>query len=94
MSVLGKSEKENEVHKISLYLLPEKIGKGFGHIFYTEIETEIMKKGATKCTIDVLKNNKRAIEFYKAHGCADMLIEAKTTLGNQDYLYKVFEKVL
>ncbi|MCL2008940.1 MAG: GNAT family N-acetyltransferase [Synergistaceae bacterium] len=93
-SILGKSEQENETHMISLYLLPEKIGKGLGHIFYSEIEKEIQNKGFTKCTIDVLKDNERAIKFYKMHGFVDMFVEAKTTLGSQDYPYMVFEKVL
>ena len=93
-SILGKSETEHEVHMISLYLLPEKIGQGYGHTFYSEIEKEMRNKGFTKCVIDVLENNERAIRFYTAHGFADMHVEAETTLGKRNYLYKVFEKTL
>ena len=93
-SILGKSETENEVHMISLYLLPEKIGQGYGHTFYSEIEKELRSKGIAKCVIDVLENNERAIKFYKAHGFADVQVEAETTLGNQNYPYKVFKKTL
>ena len=93
-SVLGKSETENEVHLISLYLLPEKIGLGYGHKFYGEIEKEIRNKGFKKCALDVLEKNKRAVKFYKAHGFTDTRVEAVTVLGNRNYPYKVFEKTL
>jgi len=93
-SILGKSEKENDVHMISLYLLPDKIGQGFGHAFYSEIEKEMRSKDFSKCLIDVLENNERAIKFYKAHGFTDTRMEAKTTLGKRDYPYKIFEKAL
>ena len=92
-SIIGKSEKENEAHIRSLYLLPDKIGRGYGHAFYSEIEKEIIDRGFSKCLIDVLSNNKRAIGFYEAHGFADTSVEAETTLGNRSYTYKVFERV-
>ena len=91
-SVLGKSEKENEIHLISLYLLPEKIGQGLGHIFYNEIEKEIKTRRYPKCVLDVFENNIRAIDFYKAHGFVDTYKRATTTLGKQDYPYIIMEK--
>jgi ribosomal protein S18 acetylase RimI-like enzyme len=93
-SILGKTETESVINLITFYLLPDKIGKGFGHIFYNEIEKGIVNKGFAKCIIDVFENNDRAIKFYKAHGFVDTLVEEKTTLGKRDYPYKVFEKVL
>jgi len=93
-SILGKSEKENEVHMISLYLLPDKIGKGYGHIFYSEIENEIRNRGFTKCVLDVLENNKRAIRFYESHVFTEASVGTTATLGEQIYKCKVFQKVL
>ena len=93
-SVLGNSEKEDEIHLISLYLLPEKIGRGLGRFFYGKIETEMRKRGFTKCIIDVLKNNNRAIKFYEGHGFVDTSAEIIATLGEQSYICRVFEKIL
>ena len=91
-SILGTSENKGEIHLISLYLLPEKIGQGFGHIFYSDIEKEIRARGFSKCVLDVLKNNIRAIKFYEAHGFVDAHRNATTKLGERDYPYMVFEK--
>ena len=91
-SILGKSEKENEVRLISFYLAPDRIGQGYGHIFYSGIEKKIKSRGFTKCVIDVLEKNDRAIKFYKSHGFDDTRTEVKITLGNRDYICKVFEK--
>jgi ribosomal protein S18 acetylase RimI-like enzyme len=91
-SILSKSENENEIHMRSLYLLPEKIGQGLGHTFYCEIENEMKNRGFTKCVLDVLENNFRAIRFYKTHGFVDTQIRATTQLGKQDYPYIVMEK--
>jgi len=93
-SVLGKSENENEIHLISLYLLPEKIGQGLGHTFYNEIEKEIRARGFSKCVLDVLASNTRAIRFYEANGFLDTHRNATVQLGGQDYSYMVFEKDL
>ena len=93
-SILSKSEKQGEVHMKSLYLLPDKIGKGYGHKFYSEIENDMRSKGCTKCVLDVLTNNKRAIRFYKAHGFMDTGVEETTILGVREYAYRVFDKEL
>jgi ribosomal protein S18 acetylase RimI-like enzyme len=93
-SVLGRPENAGEIHMISFYLLPDKIGRGLGHKFFSGIEKEIRNRGYTKCIVDVLENNERAIKFYKAHGFSDMRADAETTLGKRNYTYKVFEKTL
>ena len=93
-SILSKSEMQGEVHMKSLYLLPDKIGRGYGHKFYCEIEYYIKCKGYVKCVLDVLTNNKRAISFYNAHGFTDTGIEETTVLGNLKYPYRVFVKEL
>jgi ribosomal protein S18 acetylase RimI-like enzyme len=93
-SILSKSKKKGEVHLISLYLVPDKIGQGLGCIFYHEIEKEMVKRGFAKCVLDVLENNQRAIRFYKSHDYIGTDTETPVTLGEQSYVCKVFEKVL
>lgn len=94
VAILSKTEKEHEACLISFYLLPDKIGQGFGHVFYCEIEAELKSRGFSNCSLDVLENNKRAIRFYKVHGFIDTKKEIKAVLGEYDYTCKVLEKAL
>jgi len=88
------SKKESAVHLISLYLLPEKMKQGFGHIFYSKIEAELKNKGFIKCTLDVLEYNQHAINFYKSHGFFDTNEKIKAKLGEHEYTCSVYEKTL
>jgi ribosomal protein S18 acetylase RimI-like enzyme len=91
-AILGKTEKEHEINLISFYLHPDKIGQGFGHVFYNGIEAELKAKGFSECVLDVLEYNKRAIRFYESHGFAITNSEVLTTLGNHEYVCKVYRK--
>ena len=51
--------------------------------FYCEIESELKKKGYSRCILDLLANNKRAIGFYQSHGFVDVGTEATTFLGER-----------
>ena len=93
-AVLGDTENENEAHLISFYLLPEKMGHGFGHAFLSGIETELMGRGYTACVLDVLEHNGRAIRFYEAHGFVDTNKRISAKLGECEYDCKVYEKSL
>ena len=93
-SILRKSENQCEIHMASLYLMPDRIGKDYGHRFYCEIENEIKSLGYAKCTLDVLADNKRAISFYIAHGYISFGAEETTVLGSRDYTYRKFYKEL
>jgi len=93
-SVISKSDIKCEAHMVSLYLLPDRIGKGYGHRFYCEIEGELKKKGYSRCVLDVLENNKKAISFYQSHGFVDVGTEATTFLGEREYPYRVMVKDL
>lgn len=93
-AILSQTEKDKEACLISFYLLPEKIGQGFGHNFYNDIETELKSRACSKCVLDVLSNNKRAIRFYQAHGFIETGNEIVSSLGEQSYICKVFEKHL
>ena len=94
VAILNEIKKENTAHLISLYLLPEKMKQGFGHMLYTEIETKIKNMGFVKCTLDVLEHNQHAINFYKAHGFFDTNEKIQTKLGGHEYICKVYEKKL
>lgn len=93
-SILGKSEKEKEIHLISLYLMPDKISKGLGRLFYSAVEREIIARGYKKCVLDVLENNSRAIGFYKARGFAQSGTKSSAVLGDISYPCLFFEKAL
>jgi len=93
-TVMGKSEAQGEVHLFALYLLPDKIGQGLGHAFYCDIENEMKQRGYTKCTLDVLENNTRAIRFYEVHGYVEASKGTTAELGGQSYKCKSFEKAL
>lgn len=91
-AIMGKTEKDGEVCLISFYLLPDRIGQGFGHTFYTKLENELINQGFTNCVLDVLENNNIAINFYKAHGFVDTNTETTAVLGKQSYVCKILEK--
>ena len=93
-AILAKSLNEQEIYLLSFYLLPEKIGRGFGRVFYHEIEEEMLKRGYTRCVLDVLKDNQRAIRFYIANQFTDTGKEIEASLGGINYSCKVFEKGL
>jgi ribosomal protein S18 acetylase RimI-like enzyme len=93
-AIWNNTENEHEVHLRSFYLLPERIGKGFGHTFYNAVEAELKDRGYLNCVIDVLENNSRAIRFYEAHGFIDTDKTVNAELGTQNYSCKVFEKAL
>lgn len=92
-AILGRKE-TSTVHLISLYLMPDKIGQGFGHAFYDGIEAELRHRNFTKCFLDVLENNERAIRFYETHGFMETIEIIKATLGDCEYPCKVYEKWL
>lgn len=93
-AILSKTEEERVACLMSFYLVPDKIGRGFGHDFYIWIEAELKNRGFSKCALDVLEKNKRAIRFYESHGFVDTKREIKATLGEHDYTCRVFEKTL
>jgi len=57
-----------EADLLRLYLLPEKIGLGYGKTLLKEAEGVFLKKGIKKCKLEVNCKNSRAIAFYKNSG--------------------------
>ena len=93
-AIISKTENVGECCLISFYLLPNKIGQGFGHNFYIGIEKELKNKGYLSCILDVIENNTRARRFYEAHGFRVLDKVIYVTLGGKSYTCKVYEKAL
>jgi len=91
-AIIGKGETDIEANLISFYLLPDKIGRGYGHTFYSGIEKELKNRGFSKCVLDVLEHNARANRFYNSHGFVDINKRITADLGGYTYTCKVFEK--
>lgn len=93
-AIIGKAEKDDAAHLISFYLLPDKIGQGFGHTFYCSLEAELKKRGFAACCLDVLENNDRAVRFYEAHGFIYTGERVAVGLGAHEYTCRVYEKAI
>ena len=94
VAVLSKGEDECEAHLISFYLLPEKIGQGYGHMLYSYVEKDLINKVAITCKLDVLAGNSRAITFYEDHGFVNTFETLRATLGEEEYSCLIYEKKL
>ena len=62
---------------ISIYLLPDYMGRGFGKVFFDSVIVELKKMGYRNIYLWVLEENLRARRFYEKEGF----------LGTDDYLY-------
>lgn len=93
-AILHAPEKDGVVHLVSFYLLPDKIGQGLGYVFFSLLESDLKSRGFAKCVLDVLEKNKRAINFYQAHGFINAQNKISTVLGNETYFCLRFEKFL
>lgn len=78
---------------IALYLLPQEIGQGIGHQFYTELENRIRTGGYAAIKLDVLVDNIRARRFYERRGFRNEG-EAVIELGGRKYAYIMMKKIL
>ena len=93
-AILGESDIEDEIRLISFYLAPDRFGQGYGRMFYREIEEEVRQRGYTKCVLDVLEANEKAIRFYRANGFVDAQKKTTAALGSRQYTCLVMEKSL
>ena len=94
VAVLRHLDEEGTVNLVAFYLLPERIGKGYGSIFFDLLEIELHSRGYKKCVLDVLEGNNRAIRFYEKKG---FVVTGKTEmvpLGDVDYLCIEYGKEL
>ena len=55
-----------KVHKI--YIVPEAQGKGLGKSLFERISQESLEKGNRRLSLNVNRNNTKALEFYQNNG--------------------------
>jgi ribosomal protein S18 acetylase RimI-like enzyme len=68
---------------ISLYLLPDYFGKGFGQSLLAYTVNALLSNGYTDIYLWVLKQNLRARRFYERNGFS-LFDENLITIGNED----------
>lgn len=61
-------ESRDSVVLHAIYVSSHWVGKGIGHLLYTELEQRMVAQGARRCLLEVLSANNRAIRFYLSHG--------------------------
>ena len=62
---------------VSIYLLPEYMGKGYGKQLFRACVDELRKSGYNRIVLWVLEENQRARKFYEKNGfvCTDEYLE-------------------
>lgn len=53
---------------ISIYVLPELIGQGYGHILFEFAKEKLLELGYSQIYLTVFEDNMRARNFYEKHG--------------------------
>lgn len=56
---------------ISLYLLPEHVGKRYGRALMEQVKDRLAGEGYNRISLWVLEDNHRARRFYQKHGFVD-----------------------
>lgn len=51
-----------------IYLLPDRVGQGYGEALFKTAIAEAKERGETFLWLEVLENNPRARKFYQSHG--------------------------
>jgi ribosomal protein S18 acetylase RimI-like enzyme len=79
---------------VTLYLLPEYIGKGLGFGLYHFAKDVMQQRGYAHCVLGVLPQNKRAVDFYKKAGFVKTPFTESFQLGTQTLKAMIMRKVL
>ncbi len=69
---------------LAIYLHPDFIGAGHGHMLYGAVEVAMREEGYTHCIVNVLTENARAVHFYEDHGFERTAHTEKAVLGGQE----------
>ena len=93
-AVVLNTDKADGAYIISFYMLPECIRQGYGRQLYLAVEAEIVARGCTKCSLDVLTSNSAARAFYKALSFEDTGDISPVALGGNTYTVTIMEKKL
>ena len=81
---------------VSIYLLPEYMGKGYGKQLFQAVMDQLLGQGYKKLYLWVLEENERAIRFYKSFGFKASGIYLEDHIDGKDlreiqYIYEVQE---
>lgn len=97
VSIFGKSITEqypNDGEVVSLYIKPEFIGHGVGHLLFERSQTSLKEQGHKYCIVCVFFANIKAIQFYRSHGFAEIIDNEKINIGRQELQYAIMRKAL
>lgn len=97
VSIFGKSITEqypNAGEVVSLYIKPEFIGHGVGHLLFERSQTSLKEQGHEYCIVCVFSANLKAIQFYRSHGFDKTLDNQKVKIGRQELQYAIMRKDL
>lgn len=95
ISIFGKSITElypSDGEVISLYIKPEMIGRGVGHLLFEKSQRTLKEQGYEYCIVCVFSDNINAIQFYKSHGFDKTLDCEEITIGRQKLQYMIMRK--
>ena len=84
----------DDAEMYALYLLPNYIGKGIGSKLYVVTESLLKQQGHKYCSLIVLTQNNRAIQFYKLHGYQKTEHTTSVTLMGQELSCDIMRKYL
>ena len=78
---------------ISIYLLPDYMGRGFGKVFFDSVIVELKKMGYRNIFVWVLEENLRARKFYEKEGFVMTDVYLDDNIGGKDvreirYIYR------
>lgn len=68
---------------VSIYFLPDYIGKGYGKLLLNKCIEELKQSGFNKVLLWVLENNHRARKFYERNGFVDSGVFMDDNIGGK-----------
>ncbi len=77
---------------VSIYFLPEYIGRGYGSELFTAAEKELHDLGFEHILLWVLEDNTRARKFYERHGYAATGEVLDDNIGGKDIREIMYRK--
>lgn len=91
-SITKKYPEDGEI--ISLYVLPEYIKKGVGHLLFEHGQGSLQELGYTHCVVSTFSVNERAIGFYEKHGYEIVATNDVVSFDGQELPYITMRKRL
>jgi ribosomal protein S18 acetylase RimI-like enzyme len=88
VAVFGPSHEDaypDDAHLWSLYLRPDLVGSGLGHLLFERAEAEIAQRGYPGVLIDAWADNHHAVEFYESYGYDVIVDDVTWPAGGIDF---------